>query len=205
MSEEKCDWCGKTYYNGGYQNWTGGAFKMHNFCSQACCTAFNNSKKSKQEATSNRTTTDARDRVASAQADAIRSQQRQAEEDDFRKKINAITFTGSPESIASDFDNIYQYFINFGSGKKLINIVESSENKVDFSNLKSNKTNRKIIEDKMELGLIALKKVDPEKAEFYEKKIKEENKKRKTSRRIKTTIWVIVGIVFFIIIIASMV
>lgn len=102
--------------------------------------------------------------ASKAQAEALRSQteaaeraQRQAEKAAFTESMSNITFAGDADKIVKDFDTIYQHWLDG-------NLEESQ---------------KKIIKDKLELGMMALKKADPMKADFYEKKINDEKKKRK--------------------------
>lgn len=123
-------------------------------------------------------------RVSEAQAKALEKQakvaeraQRKAEKAAFIESMSNITFTGDADKIVKDFEIIYQHWLDgeFDSSQK------------------------KIIKDKLELGMMALKKADSMKADFYEKKINDEKKKRKI-QKIAIGVGVGVFIIVFVII-----
>lgn len=90
-----------------------------------------------------------------------------------------LTFSGEPEEIAQDFETVYQYWLK--------------------KNLKSDQ--KKVVADKLELGLMALKKADSMKGDFYEKKVVEEKKKRKIIKIesiVGWTVGIIVAVLFII-------
>lgn len=102
-----------------------------------------------------------------AQAEALEKQteaeeraRKKAEKAAFAESMSNITFNGDADEISKDFEIIYQYWLDKD--------LDSSQ--------------KKIIKDKLELGMMALKKADPMKASFYEKKINDEKKKRITKK-----------------------
>ena len=119
-----------------------------------------------------------------AQAEAIRKQteaaeraQAKAEKAAFAESMSNITFTGDADEISKDFEIIYQYWL---------------DGDLDLSQ-------KKIIKDKLELGMMALKKADSMKAGFYEKKINDEKKKRKI-KKIATGVGVAVLVIVLLIV-----
>lgn len=110
------------------------------------------------------------------QAEAVAKAQEQAADAAFVDSMAQITFSGDPEEIGQDFEIIYQYWM-----------------KKDLK-----KEQKKVVADKLELGLLALKKADSMKADFYEKKIEEEKKKRKTIKIFKIIGGVAGGIIALI-------
>lgn len=110
------------------------------------------------------------------QAEAVAKAQEQAADAAFVDSMAQITFSGDPEEIGQDFEIIYQYWM-----------------KKDLK-----KDQKKVVADKLELGLLALKKADSMKADFYENKINEEKKKRKTIKIIKIIGGVVGGIIALI-------
>lgn len=110
------------------------------------------------------------------QAEAVAKAQEQAADAAFVDSMAQITFSGDPEEIGQDFEIIYQYWM-----------------KKDLK-----KDQKKVVADKLELGLLALKKADSMKADFYENKINEEKKKRKTINIIKIIGGVVGGIIALI-------
>lgn len=109
------------------------------------------------------------------QAEAVAKAQEQAADAAFVDSMAQITFSGDPEEIGQDFEIIYQYWM-----------------KKDLK-----KEQKKVVADKLELGLLALKKADSMKADFYEKKIEEEKKKRKTMAIVKA-VAITVGVIVFL-------
>lgn len=109
------------------------------------------------------------------QAEAVAKAQEQAADAAFVDSMAQITFSGDTEEIGQDFEIIYQYWM-----------------KKDLK-----KDQKKVVADKLELGLLALKKADSMKADFYEKKIEEEKKKRKTMAIVKA-VAITVGVIVFL-------
>lgn len=118
-------------------------------------------------------------RLAEAQAKALEKQtaaeeraRKKAEKAAFAESMSNITFNGDADEISKDFEIIYQYWLDKD--------LDSSQ--------------KKIIKDKLELGMMALKKADSVKAEFYEKKINDEKKKR-TIKKIVKAVGITVGVI----------
>lgn len=110
-----------------------------------------------QESAANAKLAEAQVAALKKQTEAAERAQRKAEKAAFTESMSNITFTGDADKIVKDFDTIYQYWLDSS--------LDSSQ--------------KKIIKDKLELGMMALKKADSMKADFYEKKINAEKKKRK--------------------------
>lgn len=118
-------------------------------------------------------------KLAAAQAEALEKQteaeeraRKKAEKAAFAESMSNITFNGDADEVSKDFEIIYQYWLD--------NDLDSSQ--------------KKIIKDKLELGMMALKKADSVKAEFYEKKINDEKKKRKIKKIVKA-VGITVGVI----------
>ena len=118
-------------------------------------------------------------KLAEAQAKALEKQtvaeeraRKKAEKAAFAESMSNITFNGDADEISKDFEIIYQYWLDKD--------LDSSQ--------------KKIIKDKLELGMMALKKADSVKAEFYEKKINDEKKKRKIKKIVKA-VGITVGVI----------
>ena len=108
--------------------------------------------------------------LAEAQAKAINAQTKaeakaraMAADAAFASTMTKFTFNGTPEEIVQDFESVYQYWL-----------------KKDLK-----KDQKKVVADKLELGLMALKKADSIKGEFYENKVVKEKKKQKTMKIVK--------------------
>lgn len=142
----------------------------------------------KRAARSEKAANEAAAEASKAQAEALKKQteaaeraQRKAEKAAFTESMSNITFTGDADKIVKDFDTIYQHWLDGN--------LEASQ--------------KKIIKDKLELGMMALKKADPMKADFYEKKINDEKKKRKIKTiaiasgvGVSIIVFLIIGIVY---------
>lgn len=129
-------------------------------------------------ATVTNTASNANAKLAEAQANAIKQQQKMAAEAAFAESMSNLTFSGDSEKVVKDFEIAYQYWL-----------------KTDLK-----KDQEKIVAEKVELGLMALKKADSTKGEFYEQKVLSEKKKRKTIKIVKIAGTAIVIIVLFIMI-----
>lgn len=125
-----------------------------------------------QESAANARLAAAQEAAIKQQADAAAKAQEMAADAAFASTMAKFTFSGEPEEIAQDFESVYQYWL-----------------KKDLK-----KDQKKVVADKLELGLMALKKADSMKGEFYEKKVVEEKKKRKIMKIVKIVGWT-VGII----------
>lgn len=118
-------------------------------------------------------------KLAAAQAEALEKQteaEERARKKAFAESISNITFNGDADEVSKDFEIIYQYWLDKD--------LDSSQ--------------KKIIKDKLELGMMALKKADSVKAEFYEKKINDEKKKRKIKKIVKA-VGITVGVIVLLV------
>ena len=91
-----------------------------------------------------------------AQAAAVNLKSAAEERAQFADTMANLTFSGEAKDICHDFEVIYNYWLD--------------------KDLKSNQ--KKVVNEKLELGMLALKNADPVKGAFYEKKVKAEKKKR---------------------------
>ena len=116
-----------------------------------------------RESDANARLAEAQERAIQKQADAAAKAQERAADAEFASTMAKLTFSGEPKEIVQDFETVYQYWL-----------------KKDLK-----KDQKKIVADKLELGLMALKKADSMKGDFYEKKVKEEKKKQKIMKIVK--------------------
>ncbi len=91
-----------------------------------------------------------------AQAEAVNLKSAAEERAQFADTMANLTFSGEAKDICHDFEVVYSYWLD--------------------KDLKSNQ--KKVVNEKLELGMLALKNADPVKGAFYEKKVKAEKKKR---------------------------
>ena len=125
-----------------------------------------------KESAANARLAEAQAKAIEKQADAAEKAQARAADAEFASTMAKLTFSGEPKEIVQDFETVYQYWL-----------------KKDLK-----KDQKKIVADKLELGLMALKKADSMKGDFYEKKVKEEKKKQKIMKIVKIVGWT-VGII----------
>ena len=125
-----------------------------------------------RESAANERLAEAQERAIQKQADAAAKAQERAADAEFASTMAKLTFSGEPEEIGQDFETVYQYWLK--------------------DDLK--KDQKKVVADKLELGLMALIKADSVKGNFYEKKVLEEKKKRKIKKIVKIFGWT-VGII----------
>lgn len=134
-----------------------------------------------RESEANAKLAEAQAKAIQAQAEAEAKAREMAADAAFASTMTKFTFNGTPEEIAQDFESIYQYWL-----------------KKDLK-----KDQKKVVADKLELGLMALKKADNIKGEFYENKVVEEKKKRKTMKIVKIvggTVGIIAALLLLLII-----
>lgn len=182
MGTAKCSVCGRMYSQDGL---LGDSDKGIRFmasmvkkpicpdCKRAGLTAGGGGNASAtRESEANAKLAEAQARAIEKQAAAAAKAQEMAADAAFASTMSNFTFSGEPEEIAKDFESVYQYWL-----------------KKDLK-----KDQKKVVADKLELGLMALKKADSMKGDFYEKKVKEEKKKRKIMKIVKIVGWT-VGII----------
>lgn len=115
-------------------------------------------------------------KLAEAQAKQVAAAtkaQEMAADAAFASSMANLTFSGDPAEIGQDFEIAYQYWLKKG--------------------LKRDQ--KKVVAEKLEFGLMALKKADSVKGDFYEKKVAKEKRKRTTIKIFK-----IVGITLIVIV-----
>lgn len=181
MGTAKCSVCGRMYSQSGL---LGDPDKGIQFmaglvkkpicpdCKRAGLTSGGGNDAAAQESAANARLAEAQAKAIEKQAAAAAKAQEMAADAAFASTMSKFTFSGEPEEIAQDFESVYQYWL-----------------KKDLK-----KDQKKVVADKLELGLMALKKADSMKGDFYEKKVKEEKKKRKIMKIIKIVGWT-VGII----------
>lgn len=188
MGSAKCSVCGRTYSESGSflgGNYGNGVAFLASAVKKPICPdckragAFSGGGNGEGANTAASQESAANAKLAEAQAKALEKQteaeeraRKKAEKAAFAESMSNITFNGDADEISKDFEIIYQYWLDKD--------LDSSQ--------------KKIIKDKLELGMMALKKADSVKAEFYEKKINDEKKKRKIKKIVKA-VGITVGVI----------
>ena len=176
MAEElKCKVCGRTFYK---KEFLSGANLFAERVCPECKRARAFSGGGAEASEANAKLAEAQANAIKKQADIVAKSQKMAAEAAFAESMSNLTFSGDPEEVIKDFELAYQYWL-----------------KTDLKN-----DQKKIVADKLELGLMALKKADSTKGEFYEQKVLSEKKKRKIIKIVKIAGTAIVIIVLFIMI-----
>ena len=118
---------------------------------------------------------------AQAQLDAEKDAIQDAKNDNYMSKLRSLTFTGDAQAVSTEMEDVYQMWISQ-------NFVGTEENK---------KAQKKLVQEKLEYGLMSLKSLDAVKGKYYEDKINQEIAHRKKILKIKI-IGGIVGVVVLI-------
>lgn len=173
MGSAKCSVCGRMYSAGGLLGdpsvgFVAGLVKkpICPDCKRASKFSGGNdsgSGNASRESEANAKLAEAQAKAIEAQAEAEAKAREMAADAAFASTMTKFTFNGTPEEIVQDFESVYQYWL-----------------KKDLK-----KDQKKVVADKLELGLMALKKADSIKGEFYENKVVKEKKKQKTMKIVK--------------------
>ena len=118
---------------------------------------------------------------AQAQLDAEKDAIQDAKNDNYMSKLRSLTFTGDAQAVSTEMEDVYQMWISQ-------NFVGTEENK---------KAQKKLVQEKLEYGLMTLKSLDTVKGQYYEDKINQEIAHRKKMLKIKI-IGGIVAVIAFI-------
>ena len=118
---------------------------------------------------------------ALAEQQAVAEERNAAKNDNYMSKLRSLTFTGDAQAVSTEMEDVYQMWISQ-------NFVGTEENK---------KAQKKLVQEKLEYGLMSLKSLDAVKGKYYEDKINQEIAHRKKILKIKI-IGGIVGVVVLI-------
>ena len=116
---------------------------------------------------------------AQAQLDAEKDAIQDAKNDNYMSKLRSLTFTGDAQAVSTEMEDVYQMWISQ-------NFVGTEENK---------KAQKKLVQEKLEYGLMSLKSLDAVKGKYYEDKINQEIAHRKKILKIKIIGGIVGGIV----------
>lgn len=175
MGSAKCSVCGRMYSAGGLLGDSDAGIRfVASMVKKPICPDCKRASKfsggndsgsgnASRESEANAKLAEAQAKAIQAQAEAEAKAQEMAADAAFASTMTKFTFNGTPEEIVQDFESVYQYWL-----------------KKDLK-----KDQKKVVADKLELGLMALKKADSIKGEFYENKVVKEKKKRKTIKIVK--------------------
>ena len=181
---------GKTLALGLYQATTAGQSHLGKFyCSQGCLDEMTGSTSGNSGSGAAR----GGDAAHSAMAKtgkievmkALTEQQAAAEErnaaknDNYMSNLRSLTFTGDAQAVSTEMEDVHQMWISQ-------NFVETEENK---------KAQKKLVQEKLEYGLMSLKSLDAVKGKYYEDKINQEIAHRKKILKIKIIGGIVGGIV----------
>ena len=83
-------------------------------------------------------------------------------------KLRTLSFSGDAQQISAEMEELYQIWISY------------NPNPVDKLTDNATKTYVKLLEEKLDYGLMSLKSADATKGSYYEEKISKEKAKRKT-------------------------
>lgn len=83
-------------------------------------------------------------------------------------KLRTLSFSGDAQQISAEMEELYQIWISYNPSP----VDKLTDNSV--------KTYVKLLEEKLDYGLMSLKSADATKGSYYEEKISKEKEKRKT-------------------------
>ena len=180
---------GKTLALGLYQATTAGQSHLGKFyCSQGCLDEMTGSTSGNSgggAARGGNGTNNAAAKIeverAQAQLDAEKDAIEDAKNENYMSKLRSLTFTGDAQAVSTEMEDVYQMWISQ-------NFVGTEENK---------KAQKKLVQEKLEYGLMSLKSLDAVKGKYYEDKINQEIAHRKKILKIKI-VGGIVGVVVLI-------
>lgn len=112
------------------------------------------------------------------QAEAEEEAREKAEEQEFLSQLSNLKFAGDLSNVQNDMEAIYQLWL---------------------TNKRKSREHKKLINEKLEYGLMTLKGLDNTKGSYYENKINAEKKHRKIMTIIKIVGGVVAAIVLLIV------
>ena len=189
----QCMQCGRTVYKGDsyyspmtrgnmFKDLTGLGGGTEVYCSKGC---MNQATGGGEAARGGNGTNNAAAKIeverAQAQLDAEKDAIQDAKNDNYMSKLRSLTFTGDAQAVSTEMEDVYQMWISQ-------NFVGTEENK---------KAQKKLVQEKLEYGLMTLKSLDTVKGQYYEDKINQEIAHRKKMLKIKI-IGGIVAVIAFI-------
>lgn len=175
-----CAQCGKFFPECGAWVWVtmlGGNESGLEYCSKGCCEAANAGKSSGSGSKGGSILGGIAGGIASAaaanKAATEASYERQkaekkAENQAALDKLRTLSFSGDAQQISAEMEELYQIWISY------------NPNPVDKLTDNATKTYVKLLEEKLDYGLMCLKSADATKGSYYEEKISKEKAKRKT-------------------------
>lgn len=182
---QTCAQCGRRMFRGDdYWVWSPGAVEfftasndLNEYCSKGCCEAANAGKSSGSGSKGGSILGGIAGGIASAaaanKAATEASYERQkaekkAENQAALDKLRTLSFSGDAQQISAEMEELYQIWISYNPSP------------VDKLTDNATKTYVKLLEEKLDYGLMSLKSADATKGSYYEEKISKEKAKRKT-------------------------
>lgn len=175
-----CAQCGKFFPECGAWVWVtmlGGNESGLEYCSKGCCEAANAGKSSGSGSKGGSILGGIAGGIASAAAAnkaateaSYEKQQaeKKAENQAALDKLRTLSFSGDAQQISAEMEELYQIWISYNPSP------------VDKLTDNATKTYVKLLEEKLDYGLMSLKSADATKGSYYEEKISKEKAKRKT-------------------------
>ena len=175
-----CAQCGKFFPECGAWEWVtmlGGNESGLEYCSKGCCEAANAGKTSGSGSKGGSLLGGIAGGIAGAAAANKATSEASYEKQKAEKKaaaqaaldkLRTLSFTGDAQQISAEMEELYQIWISY------------NPNPVDKLTDNATKTYVKLLEEKLDYGLMSLKSADSTKGSYYEEKISNEKAKRKS-------------------------